>query len=132
MKIIVHVPNWIGDSILALPTLESLSLNFPEDQVWVAAKDWVKDLFFACDFVEGTIALSSKGNLKSLRHSVRALKTSGFDLGSSPSELIFFGPSLLPCQNSPTVGIQEGWPWIFANERSCFTKKRSSPRSILP
>ncbi len=95
MKIIVHVPNWIGDSILALPTLESLSLNFPEDQVWVAAKDWVKDLFFACDFVEGTIALSSKGNLKSLRHSVRALKTSGFDLGvllpnSFSSALLFY------------------------------------------
>jgi len=95
MKIVVHVPNWIGDSILALPALESLSLNFPEAQVWVAAKDWVKDLFFACDFIEGTIALPSKSNLKSLRQSVRILKTSGFDLGvllpnSFSSALLFF------------------------------------------
>lgn len=95
MKIVVHAPNWIGDSVLALPMLESLHLNFPEDEVWVAAKDWVKDLFLACDFVEGTIPLSSPGHLKSLRHSAQALKASGFDLGiltpnSFSSALLFY------------------------------------------
>ncbi len=95
MKIVVHVPNWIGDSILAFPFLESLSRNFPEDEVWVAARDWVKDLFITCDFVEGTIPLSSPGHLKGLRHSVQALKVSRFDLGilvpnSFSSALLFY------------------------------------------
>lgn len=95
MKIVVHVPNWIGDSILALPALESLSQNYPEDQVWVAAQGWVKDLFFGCDFVEGTIPISSKNNLKSLFHSAQTLAGSRFDLGvllpnSFSSALLFY------------------------------------------
>lgn len=95
MKIVVHVPNWIGDSILALPSLESVSMNFPEDQVWVAAKDWVKDLYFACDFVEGTIPLPSKTTLTSLHHSAQTLKASRFDIGillpnSFSSALLFY------------------------------------------
>ena len=95
MKIVVHVPNWIGDAVLSLPALEGLSRNFPEDRIWVAANDWVKDLFFACGFLNGTIPLPSQNHFKSLRHSVQRLEAFRFDLGillpnSFSSALLFY------------------------------------------
>ena len=38
MKIVVRAPNWIGDSILAVPAVYSLRRNFPQAQIWIAAK----------------------------------------------------------------------------------------------
>jgi len=50
MKIVVRVPNWVGDSILALPALNTIKKNFPDDEIWLAAQDWVKDLFSMTDY----------------------------------------------------------------------------------
>jgi heptosyltransferase-2 len=125
MKIVVHVPNWIGDSILAFPFLESLSLNFPEDEVWVAARDWVKDLFVACDFVEGTISLSSPEHLKGLRHSAQALKASRFDLGilvpnSFSSALLFY-----------LAKISERWGYKRDGRSIFLTRSIAVPKNTL-
>lgn len=81
MKIVVRAPNWIGDSILALPCLESLSKNFPAAQIWISAKEWVKDLFISCSFVEGIIPLPDPNNFKGIRNSVKKIKGSHFDIG---------------------------------------------------
>ncbi len=67
MKIVVRVPNWIGDSILALPALKSFIENFPEDQIWIAAQGWVKDLFASFDNISGVISLPDQGGFKNLK-----------------------------------------------------------------
>lgn len=95
MKILVRAPNWIGDSILAVPAAECLSKNFPEAQIWIAAKEWVKDLFTAHDFVEGLIALPTPDDLKNLKRSAQKIKKLEFDLGvlftnSFSSALLFY------------------------------------------
>lgn len=81
MKILIRVPNWIGDSILTLPAIESIKLNFPEDQLWVAAQDWVKDLFASSNLAEGIIPLPKSKDLKSLQGSAQKLKSESFDTG---------------------------------------------------
>ena len=43
MKIVVRAPNWIGDSILALPAIENLYENFPEAKIWICGWDLIKD-----------------------------------------------------------------------------------------
>jgi heptosyltransferase-2 len=81
MKIVIRVPNWIGDAILALPAISSLRENFPDARVWIAARDWVEDLFPADDFIQGTIPLPKLADLKSLRLSSQKLKDFNFDVG---------------------------------------------------
>ncbi|RJR47498.1 MAG: lipopolysaccharide heptosyltransferase II [Desulfobacteraceae bacterium] len=44
-RVVVRAPNWIGDAIMALPTLEALKENLPESTVAVLAKPWVVPLF---------------------------------------------------------------------------------------
>ena len=81
MKIIVRAPNWIGDSVLALPAIQSLSQNLPEAQFWVATKEWVRDIFLSHDFIKGTIPLSEANDLKSLKESANKIKAFDFDAG---------------------------------------------------
>jgi heptosyltransferase-2 len=81
MKIVVRTPNWIGDTVLALPAIASLKENFPEAEIWIAAKDWVEELFPSQDFIQGTISLPKLADLKSLRLSSQKLKDFNFDVG---------------------------------------------------
>jgi heptosyltransferase-2 len=81
MKIVVRSPNWIGDSILALPAMITLKKNFPESEVWVAAQDWVKDLFYMSDRFAGTIPLPKQRSLKDFQKAAQILRESHFDLG---------------------------------------------------
>jgi len=95
MKIVVYVPNWIGDSILALPAVESLHVNYPEAEIWIAAQGWVKDIFANIHFIKGIIPLPAQKSFKDLRKTANALRSYNFEAGlllanSFVSALLFF------------------------------------------
>jgi len=80
MKIVVRVPNWIGDTILALPSILSLGKNFPQAEIWVLSKAWVKDILSPDLPVSGLIALPQDNGISGLRRAVRELREQTFDL----------------------------------------------------
>lgn len=81
MKIVVRAPNWVGDSVLSLPAMNTIIRNYPESDVWVAAQDWVKDLFSMGNMFAGIISLPEQKGLKNLQVSAQRLRDSCFDLG---------------------------------------------------
>jgi heptosyltransferase-2 len=53
-RLLVRVPNWVGDALLATPALHALRGGFPRAELCVLAKPWVAPLFEAspdCDRV---------------------------------------------------------------------------------
>jgi heptosyltransferase-2 len=95
MKIVVYVPNWVGDSILALPAIESLHINYPEAEIWIAAQGWVKDIFANIHFIKGIIPLPAQKSFKDLRKTANELRSYNFEAGllltnSFVSALLFF------------------------------------------
>jgi heptosyltransferase-2 len=95
MKIVVRAPNWVGDSVLALPAVESIHGAFPDAQLWITAKDWVKDLFALSGVTEGIVPLPASADFKSLKTSALSLKEHNFDIGllltnSFGSALLFY------------------------------------------
>jgi len=95
MKIIVRVPNWIGDSILAMPAIFGLKKNYPESEIWIAAPDWVRDLFEPLEVISGVVSLDQPRSLRGLKESARNIGRHGFDAGlllpnSFVSALLFF------------------------------------------
>jgi len=95
MKIIIRVPNWIGDSVLALPAIESVADSFPEAELWLSAAEWVKDLFPSEGAIAGVLPLSSANGLQSVRTAARKIKAQSFDIGilltnSFGTALLFF------------------------------------------
>jgi heptosyltransferase II len=81
MRIAVRVPNWIGDSILAIPSIKNLKITFPDSQIVIVAKNWVKDIFMNLDFVDDILTIPEKNDLKSLSAGAKKLKKYRFDAG---------------------------------------------------
>lgn len=95
MKIAVRAPNWIGDSILALPAIAALHENFPEAEIWICGQDWIKDIFLPLTYVEGVIPLKKPSRMRGLLQGAKRLKKHQFDVGllltnSFSSALLFF------------------------------------------
>ncbi|MGB8951897.1 MAG: lipopolysaccharide heptosyltransferase II [Candidatus Aminicenantales bacterium] len=120
MKVIIRVPNWIGDAVLSLPAIESLKKGFPQAQIWLAGREWAKDLFTPNDFNASVIPLSETNNIKLLKDTSERLKTFGFDAGlllpnSFSSALLFY-----------LAKIPERWGYSSDGRRLFLTK--SVPR----
>lgn len=130
MKIVIRTPNWIGDVILALPAIESVTKNFPEAEIWLAASGWVQDLFASDESAPNIIPLGRLNHLKNLRSSARQLKESGFDIGllltnSFASALLFYLAGIR------SAGATGGTAAAFFCPRAFFGKNKRKP-SITP
>ncbi len=95
MKIVIRIPNWIGDVVLSLPALDSLKNNFPQAQIWLATVQRVMDLFSGDSRVNGLISLPDLTDLRTLKDSTQRLKSYEFDIGllltnSFSSALLFY------------------------------------------
>ena len=152
MKIAVRAPNWIGDSILALPAIESVSKNFPDAQIWITAKKWTKDIFASIDHIQGVHILPDRSSWGSLRHTAKQLDRMGFDAGllltnSFGSALLFYlaripqrwgysrdGRQLLLTKRVPRKkdGDSVHHVYYYLNLISGLGLKPGSPRLSLP
>ena len=52
MKIAVYSPNWIGDSVLALPFIRYLRVSYPNANIYIFCKEWVSAIY------EGNLTLT--------------------------------------------------------------------------
>ncbi len=108
MKIVVRAPNWIGDSILSVPAIESLSKNFPNAEIWILGRTWAADLFPSYEFIKGVIPIPEKNDLATLRKTAHGLKNHHFDTGllltNSFASAFLFSLAKLPQR------------WGYANE----------------
>jgi len=82
-RILVKAPNWLGDAVMALPTIKGLRSLFPESHIAVLVKSDLQDLFLHEADVNEVIAYESKRNLKRLYieyKMLRQIRRKGFDL----------------------------------------------------
>lgn len=61
MKILVRAPNWLGDSVMALPCLKALKEAFPEAELLLGCREHLVDFFKACSAVDRIISCSGEG-----------------------------------------------------------------------
>ncbi|MBP1765888.1 MAG: lipopolysaccharide heptosyltransferase [Candidatus Aminicenantes bacterium] len=127
MKILVRVPNWIGDCVLAQPAIESIAANFPDAELWLCAGEWVKDLFSADSRIAGVVPLPPRNDLRGFRAVARMIKTRGFDTGVLLTNS--FGSAFL----FSLAGIPQRWGYAADGRRLLLTKavrnnNRDAPR----
>jgi len=65
MKILVRVPNWLGDSVMSLPFFDTLQICFPQSWVDIIAKESIQAIFRHHPIVH-TIHSFSKSQVKGL------------------------------------------------------------------
>ena len=127
MKILVRVPNWIGDCVLAQPAIETIAANFPGAELWLSAAEWVKDIFSADSRIAGILPLLPKNDVRGTREAARNLKARGFETGILLTNS--FGSALL----FSLARIPRRWGYAADGRRLLLTKavrnnNRDTPR----
>ena len=78
MKIVVRVPNWIGDVVFALPALRGLDAHFADSDLRIAGPAWTADLLSGTEFAGRTITLGPAEALRAERFDTGILLTNSF------------------------------------------------------
>jgi heptosyltransferase-2 len=101
---------------MAVPALRSLHHTDPEAETWIAAKDWVKDLFLRYRFVRGTVDLPPPGRgVRGLGRFARSLREESFDAALLLTNS--FGSALPPA----LAGIPRRWGYATDGRRPLLT-----------
>lgn len=51
-KILMRGPNWVGDSVLAIPAMKAVRSRFPEAEITLLVRPWVSGVFKAAPFID--------------------------------------------------------------------------------
>jgi heptosyltransferase-2 len=81
-RLLVRVPNWVGDALLATPALHALRCAFTQAELGVLAKPWVAPLFEASPDCDHVILYERPGRhagLRGMRLLCRELRELEFD-----------------------------------------------------
>jgi len=116
MKILVRVPNWIGDSVLARPAIESIADSYPEAELWLMAAEWVKDVFSSDRRIAGIVPLLPANGMKALRETSRKLKAQSFDIG------ILLTNSFSSALPFSLAGIPQRWGYASDGRQMLLTR----------
>lgn len=103
MKILVRMPNWLGDNLLALPALRSIIDNYPQAEIWVAAPSRCVELFETEPRVIGVLEIPESLNLFNLWRLSRRWRSYRFDL------TFLFPNSFASALLAFLAGIPERW-----------------------
>jgi lipopolysaccharide heptosyltransferase II len=94
-KIIVRLPSWVGDTVMAVPFLHTLREIYPDSHITAAGKKWVISLFHNFPHIDDLWEIDP-GDVSSPSFSmIKKLRREKFDLGflltnSFRSALIFY------------------------------------------
>ena len=81
-RILVRVPNWVGDAVICLPALRLLRNVLPEAEIVLLARPWVRDVFPIEEMAVRVIPYDTNGEHGGVRGRLRmagSLRTERFD-----------------------------------------------------
>jgi heptosyltransferase-2 len=82
-KVLVRGVNWIGDTILTLPSIEALRNLLPKAHITLLARDHLHPLFRNAPWVDEIISCSGAGGIRGLEEEARLarrIREAGYDL----------------------------------------------------
>lgn len=105
MKLAVRAPNWLGDTVMALPALQALRDARPFAQLTVVARSSVADIFRLSGLCDDVLAIPSphgSGGWAATLRAARSLREYHFDAGlilpnSFESALVFRAAGIRDC-----------------------------------
>ncbi len=80
MKIIIRIPNWIGDAVMFIPSLENIKKAFKKGEIYLIGRTPAIDIFENYPGIKELIKLKGKG-LKKEIEPLKRIREEGFDIG---------------------------------------------------
>jgi heptosyltransferase-2 len=79
-KILIRGPNWVGDSVLAIPAMKAVRERFPQAEITLMVRPWVAGLFTSAPFIDELWSEEKPSDLSSWARITRNLRVRRFDL----------------------------------------------------
>jgi heptosyltransferase-2 len=78
-RVVVRIPNWVGDAVMAVPALRELRQLLPQAHITVVSRPGAADILIDADFVDDVLVYDRQG-LASVWNQVREWRRRKFDL----------------------------------------------------
>jgi heptosyltransferase-2 len=79
-KILLRGPNWVGDSVLAIPAMKAVRATFPDAEITLLVRPWVAGLFTAACFVDRVWNEPRPASISQWSRLTREIRDGQFDL----------------------------------------------------
>ena len=79
-KILIRGPNWVGDSVLAIPAMKAVRARFPDAEITLLVRPWVAGLFSSAPFVDKVWSEEKPSGLGDWIRITRDMRNRHFDL----------------------------------------------------
>lgn len=119
-RVVVLVPNWLGDIVMALPALRDLRRHFSASHLTVAVRPSVAKVFRAVPGIDDVLTLTGKGN------DVAQLRRKPFDVA------VLFPNSFRSAWIAKRAGIPERWGYRADFRGMLLTKAVARPKPRVP
>jgi heptosyltransferase-2 len=80
-RVVVRVPNWVGDVVHSLPALAAIRGHFPGAELIALARGEVGTILRGCPFVDEVMSYKSGGSLLGMAQAAAGLRNRECDLG---------------------------------------------------
>jgi lipopolysaccharide heptosyltransferase II len=124
-KILIRVPNWVGDNIFTLPAVYLLRETFPEARLSVLVRRGMGSLWEIVPEIDEVITYDLKGGWRDLKRKwdlIRMLRRFRFDLA------VVFPRSFESALWMRLAGIPERWGYAEEGRSLLLTRAVTSPR----
>src|SRR5436190_22625187 len=79
-KILIRAPNWVGDSVLAIPAMKAVRERFPQTEITLLVRPWVAGLFTSARFIDKVWCEPRPSSFTDWSRITRDIRLRGFDL----------------------------------------------------
>ncbi|MFQ5411953.1 MAG: lipopolysaccharide heptosyltransferase II [Phycisphaerae bacterium] len=79
-RILVFVPNWVGDAVMATPALKAIRSRFPNARITHLMRSYVADVLAGIDFADARCLWPPDGDARNMLALIRHLRRDRFDL----------------------------------------------------
>src|SRR6185436_8049736 len=80
-KILIRGPNWLGDSVLAIPAMKAVRAQFPDAEITLLVRPWVAGLFSSASFINKVWTEPRPASFSDWSRITRRMRERHFDLG---------------------------------------------------
>jgi len=79
-NILIRGPNWVGDSVLAIPAMKAVREHFRNAQITLLVRPWVAGLFSSAPFIDRVWSEPRPSSIADWSRITRAIRDRHFDL----------------------------------------------------
>jgi heptosyltransferase-2 len=80
-KILIRGPNWVGDSVLAIPAMKAIRNCFSDAEITLLVRPWVAGLFTSAPFIDQVWSEPKPARFADWTRMAKAIRSRDFDLG---------------------------------------------------